>query len=407
MERDPWVVLATTGRTGADGMAEISTDRTYHTLTEIVAQPRAIAAALREAPALAETVRVRWPDALDRDVIFTGCGSPYYLARSAASIYQGVVGRRATALPASELLFFPGESVPPGCAGLLVAFSRSGETSETVAAVKRFQRRDDGPTLGVTCTADTSLTAAAATSLVLPEAAEQSLAQTQSFSAMLVAAQALIFALAGRSPSAAFRELPALAAGVIAERPELIRQLGADLGFERCFFLGGGPFYGLAREATLKMKEMSLTSAEGFHPLEFRHGPMAMVDRRTLVVGLLSAAAFAEEAAVLAEMRALGARVLAIAPRPVTAEQADEQIVLPPGLSDHERGPLYLPPLQLLAFHRAVAKGLDPDRPANLHAFVTLDLDGAGDGAAQIAGGAGTDGNAAASRRAIATEAPS
>lgn len=347
----------------------------FHTLDEIVDQPRALAAALSAVQGRAAELRACWPTDAPGDVLFTGCGSPYYLARSAAAVFRGVTGRRAGAYPASELMLFPETSLPAGSAGLLVAVSRSGETTETVEAVARFRRRGDGPAIVVTCQPDSSLTAHASLVLAAPEAIERSLAQTRSFSAMLVAAQALAVVLADRPLSHAVLGMPDLAADLIAAQREPVRHIGEDLGIARVFYLGGGPLHGLACEAALKMKEMALTEAEAFHPLEFRHGPMAMVDRATLVVGLLSEAAFAYEAAVLAEMRALGATTLAIGPG-AAATDADHRIVLPAGLSDLERGPLYLPPVQLLAFHRAVRKGLDPDRPANLSAFVSLDAAG-------------------------------
>jgi glucosamine--fructose-6-phosphate aminotransferase (isomerizing) len=124
----------------------------------------------------------------------------------------------------------------------------------------------------------------------------------------------------------------------------------------------------------LKMKEMSLSYSEAYHFLEFRHGPMSMVNRQTLVVGLLSEAALPHEIAVLKDMRALGGRVLAITPVKLPPEAADYQIVLPKGLTDMERGALYLPALQLLAFYRSLRNGLNPDTPTNLTAVVNLNI---------------------------------
>jgi glucosamine--fructose-6-phosphate aminotransferase (isomerizing) len=154
----------------------------------------------------------------------------------------------------------------------------------------------------------------------------------------------------------------------------LSRRLGADLNTERIYFLGGGPLYGLANEVMLKMKEMSLSYSEAYHPLEFRHGPMSMVNERTLIVGLVSDTGLAEELNVLRDMEELGARTLALVEdgSACTDWQAAHVIELRSGLDEWERGPLYLPALQRLAYHRAVAKGLDPDRPHNLTAVVKL-----------------------------------
>jgi glucosamine--fructose-6-phosphate aminotransferase (isomerizing) len=155
---------------------------------------------------------------------------------------------------------------------------------------------------------------------------------------------------------------------------DLSREVGTNLDIERIFFLGGGPLYGLANEAMLKTKEMSLSYSEAFHPLEFRHGPMSMVDERTLVVGLLSDTGLAEQVRVLKDMKELGALTLALAEdaSAFAGWQADYAVELHSGLDEWGRGPLYLPLLQRLAYHRAVAKGLDPDRPTNLTAVVEL-----------------------------------
>jgi glucosamine--fructose-6-phosphate aminotransferase (isomerizing) len=122
----------------------------------------------------------------------------------------------------------------------------------------------------------------------------------------------------------------------------------------------------------LKMKEMSLSYSEGYHPLEFRHGPMSMAEATALVVGLLSDRARDQEAAVLDDMRTLGARTLAIAEDGAGLAVATYGVALDSGLSEDERLILNLPLLQLVAYHRSIAKGLDPDRPRHLTAAVVL-----------------------------------
>jgi glucosamine--fructose-6-phosphate aminotransferase (isomerizing) len=115
------------------------------------------------------------------------------------------------------------------------------------------------------------------------------------------------------------------------------------------------------------MKEMTLTHSEPFHFLEFRHGPMSMVDESTLVVGLLSDSNRVHEAKVLSEMEGLGGTVASLG-------ESEADICFESGIPESVHGVLYLPVLQLMAFHRSLAKGLDPDRPAHLTAVVKLDL---------------------------------
>ncbi len=348
----------------------------YHTFQEIVTQPDAWQGILEEMHSQAGSLHDLVKRAGREHVIFTGCGSPYYLAQTAAAIYGGVTGAPARAHPASDLLLFPDLTLACGSGQLLIALSRSGKTTETVRAVEAFQAEERGASIAITCYPGTPLARHASRTVVAYGAHEQSLAQTRSFTSMLVGAQALIFALANKPLPPAMLRLPELGAALIEEYRALAMRLAEERDYERMFFLGSGPFFGLASEATLKMKEMSLTAAEAYHFLEFRHGPMAMVNRQTLLVGLLSERALPHEIAVLDEMRALGARVLAITPVALPATQVDYQVVLPSGLTDLERGALYLPVLQLLAFHRAVCKGLDPDQPTNLKAFISLALDG-------------------------------
>jgi glucosamine--fructose-6-phosphate aminotransferase (isomerizing) len=114
------------------------------------------------------------------------------------------------------------------------------------------------------------------------------------------------------------------------------------------------------------MKEMTLTHSEPFHFLEFRHGPMAMAGPTALVIGLLSEANRRYEAAVLRDVQRLDGQTL-------TLGETDTDVAFESGLPEPVRNVLYLPVLQLLACHRSLTKGLNPDRPNNLEAVVKLE----------------------------------
>lgn len=348
---------------------------TYDTLQEILSQPVAWKSVLQELEHQTAALKSHWKPEETQELIFTGCGSTYYLSRSAAEIFKGETGALTSAYPASDIYLFPDLVLTQDISRMLVTISRSGETSETLRAADQFRSRDHGPVYAITCYADSSLVGKASVSLVAKDASEKSVAQTRSFSSMLVAVEGLAALLAGHPFSRRFLQLPELGEDLISSCHELSRLIGLDPNLERFFFLGSGPLYGLACEAMLKMKEMSLSYSEAFHFLEFRHGPMSMVNEATLIVGLMSETGFRHELRLLLEMRKLGAKVFAITPIELNEEQVDYQVVLPGGLSDLERGALYLPPLQLLAFYRAVGKGLNPDSPQNLVSFITIDLD--------------------------------
>jgi glutamine---fructose-6-phosphate transaminase (isomerizing) len=348
--------------------------RVSHTWTEIQSQPatwRATLAEFSERRAALDSYLAGAP--FDR-ILTIGCGSTHYLAQSAATLISRHTGVPAVALPSSEVWLSP-EALPSG-SPLLVAISRSGTTTETLRAVERFRAVSGGSVLAVSCYAESELVEAADFALLASAAHEESIAQTRSFSSMFLLTEALCGVLAGDDALiASLSALPDALSALVDRFADIPSRLGSDLGLERFYFLGGGVLYGQASEAMLKMKEMTLTHSEAYHPLEFRHGPMSMVNDHTLVVGLISEPGAVEAVQVLRDMQALGARVLALAEdRSLCHDLADnaEVIELRSRLGGLARAPLYLPPLQHMAYHRAIVKGFDPDHPHNLTAVVTL-----------------------------------
>jgi len=349
------------------------TQRGQHTLTEITGQPEA----WRATSGAFTADQTALEDFLNQtdfaQILVVGCGSTHYLAQTAAAILTRRTRTPAYALPSSELWLFPG-LVPTGRT-LLLAVSRSGTTTETLRALERFRETHGGPVLAITCYPESTLAQQADFAPVTPGGQEQSVAQTRSFTSMLLLTQTLAATLArDEGMLEHLQRLPDALDDLVARLGDLPQRLGTDQYIERFSFLGGGPFYGLANEAMLKTREMSLSCTEAYHPLEFRHGPMSMVDGHTLVVGLLSDTGLAEELRVLEEMQGLGARILALVEDGSVFPDCrpDHLVELCSGLNEWERGPLYLPVIQRLAYHRAMAKGLDPDRPHNLTAVVEL-----------------------------------
>ena len=307
------------------------------------------------------------PKAADYEqVVFTGCGSTYYLSLAAAALYQGLTGRPARAVPGSELLLNT-PTVLTNAKTLLVAVSRSGTTTETVKATQKFKEERRGEIL-VISNYDEVLSRSADFNIVIDKGQEESVAQTRSFASMFVAASAFCARMAGRDDLLeSMRGLPAAGDRLMNRYESFAKSLGENLDFDRFYFLGSGSRYGLACEVNLKMKEMTLTHSEPFHVLEFRHGPMSMVSPKAAVLGLLSDANRAQEAKVLSEMKTLGGTVIGLG-------EGDADIIFESGVAESVRGVLYLPVLQLMAYYRSAAKGLNPDRPSNLTAVVKLDF---------------------------------
>lgn len=336
-----------------------------HTYAEIKSQTKAWENALDVTWSKAPDIKVM----TDRfnQVVFTGCGSTYYLSLAGASQFQKMTGKITRAVPASELLYNPSAVIDIKSPCLLVAVSRSGTTSETVKAVEQFKKNNLGAVI-VVANYDTALATLADLSMIIPAGQEQSVAQTRSFASMFVSVSALSAIAAHRDDlHTSMNTLPTLGEHLLSQYENLASEFGKNLSYDRFYFLGSGIRYGLACEVSLKMKEMTLTHSEPFHFHEFRHGPMSMVNDSTVVVGLVSQANFLQEQMVLDEMHKLGARIL-------TLSESDSDVAFHSKISEDIRGVLYLPVLQLMAYYRSVAKGLNPDSPKNLTAVVTLNL---------------------------------
>ncbi|MGE5463986.1 MAG: SIS domain-containing protein [Syntrophothermus sp.] len=333
----------------------------FHTYTEILSQTDAWAQAIDLSRHLS------LPGAGDyRQVLFTGCGSTYYLSLAGAALYQELTGNTARAVPAGELLLNP-QIILTREKTLLVAVSRSGTTTETVKAVEQFKADGKGDVLAIS-NYDEALSGLADINIVIDKGQEESVAQTRSFASMFVAVSAICARMAGRSDLLdSMSGLPSVGDQLLGKYETFAKQIGENLDFDRFYFLGSGLRYGLACEVNLKMKEMTLTHSEPFHFLEFRHGPMSMVNEKAVVVGMLSDVNRLHEMKVLSEMKMLKGTV-------VSLSEKEADVAFESAIPEPVRGVLYLTVLQLVAFYRSLAKGLNPDRPNNLTAVVKLEI---------------------------------
>jgi glucosamine--fructose-6-phosphate aminotransferase (isomerizing) len=345
-------------------------ERGIHTKQEIQSQPEAWLDALDAAAKQKGGLKSILAQDYDQ-VLFTGCGSTYYLSLAAAALFQEMNGKIGRAVPGGELLLNPKTALAHDQGSrktLLVAISRSGSTTETVRAVEQFKAQKLGPVVVITNYGDQPLAGLADVALVIEKGQEESVAQTRSFASLYVAATALAVISAGEERLLEeMQKLPEAGMELLRAYDPLAREIGENLEFDRFYFLGSGARYGLACEVNLKMKEMTLTHSEPFHFLEFRHGPMSMVNENAVIVGLLSEKNFIHEQKVLAEMQEKGGHILSLA-------ESSARVTFESGISEAVRNVLYLPVLQLMAFYRSMAKGLNPDRPNNLTAVIKLNL---------------------------------
>jgi glucosamine--fructose-6-phosphate aminotransferase (isomerizing) len=307
--------------------------------------------------------------------LFIGCGSSYHIGLAAAASWTWLTGMRARAVPASEILLFPDLYLTGHAPCQPVLISRSGHTSEVVKAAEYLETGHDIRTLAISCATGQPLEQVCSNTLYLLPADEKSTVMTRSFSSMLLGLQALGATLAGnREFIEALLSLSSKAGGLLDDmRPQIESLVRANEPADYAF-LGQGPFFGIASECHLKVKEMSCSSAGCYHSLEFRHGPKAIVGPETLVTFLLSETAYEAEREVLEELKELGAKTLVVANAADGRARAaaDTLIELKLEVPEYARLVAFVLAGQLLGLLTGLAKGMDPDNPRFLSRAVIL-----------------------------------
>ncbi|MED3803355.1 SIS domain-containing protein [Lysinibacillus xylanilyticus] len=309
-------------------------------------------------------------DAVDI-VLFTGCGTSFYLAIAAARYYQSATGEVAVAVPASELFLHTDIHILSNKKYNIIGISRSGTTSEIIMALEHLNGSENIRTMAVTCNGDTPMAEVANEVIALNDISEKSVVMTQSFSNMLYALQLYAAKISQRVELMnQLEKIPALVKTALGNGEQL-KQVTEDLTKKRFIFLGSGAYNGLAKEATLKLKEMTQTECESYSNLEFRHGPISIVDEATVVILFTQKETKDFDQALIKDIQKLGGFVGVIGIASADLE-ADLIIRLSEDIDDLNRLVEVVPYFQLLAYQRAIFKGYDPDKPRNLTQVVSL-----------------------------------
>lgn len=346
------------------------------TYPEISSQHEAMAAALKQLQEQSAWISTYLQNPDIDEVIFIGSGSSYYQSQTMAAVYRKWTGKPASALPSSELYLCRDFASAANRKYLLVGVSRSGESSEVILALKSVAGHANWTTCGITCYEDSAM-AKLTECLISPLGKESSTVMTRSFSSMTFMMIAAIAHSAGRSDWIEQLEaVPALAESTVKRADAFIQSFIQANSFNKYVYLGMGPYYGLANEANLKVKEMSNVWAESFSTLEFRHGPKSIVNPGTLVCLLLSNDARKHELKVAQEMKAYGATVLIITSWQGEDTSFADAVFEIGGISqpdDSIHCILYLSAVQYLGMYTAIQKGIDPDSPRNLTQVVIIE----------------------------------
>jgi glutamine---fructose-6-phosphate transaminase (isomerizing) len=313
-----------------------------------------------------------------RRVKILGCGSACYAGDLGAQLVEDLARVPATSEAASEFRY-RNPVVEPDT--LYVAVSQSGETIDTLAAVQELQRKG-GRVIGVVNVVGSTIARQVDGGIYLHAGPEMSVAATKSFTSTVTAFALLALHLGrirdlspseGRRIIGGLQRLPEQIAEVL-ERSDAIADVAKEVAqAPSVMYVGRRRGWPVAREGAQKLKEVSYVHAEAYPSAELKHGPLALISPEMPTVAVVPDDDLLDKnTSTLSEIKARKGPVIALAHRELPAELADRTIVVP--RNEPELDPILMSvPLQLLAYHAAVALGRDVDRPRNLAKSVTVE----------------------------------
>ena len=366
------------------GAAELGPYRHYMQ-KEIFEQPRAFGDTLEGVAGITPTLFGKDAEVVFKDVnrvLIIACGTSFYAGLTAKYWLEAVAGMPCDVEVASEYRYREPVTDPKT---LVVTVSQSGETADTIAALKFAKSRGMAKTLAVCNVAQSALVRESLLHYITRAGVEIGVASTKAFTTQLAALYllTLVFAkLRGRLDEKAeaealtrLRHVPTALTAVLALEPQIIAWAERFARKEHALFLGRGMHYPIALEGALKLKEISYIHAEAYPAGELKHGPLALVDENMPVVTIAPNDELIEKLkSNMQEVRARGGElyVFADGDSAIASEEHVHVIRLPENYGDLSPV-LHVVPLQLLAYHTALARGTDVDKPRNLAKSVTTE----------------------------------
>jgi glutamine---fructose-6-phosphate transaminase (isomerizing) len=360
----------------------------HYMLKEIHEQPRAIADTLEERVANGRLLEAAFgPAATDvfkrtRNVHLVACGTSYHAAVTARYFIEQICKVPCYVDIASEYRY-RNPLVPVD--SLFVTISQSGETADTLAALRLAKQSGYISTLAICNVPESSLVRESELVMLTRAGPEIGVASTKAFTTQLTALGMLVVALARHNGSDAERErslvsrlieLPGLLEKTLQLDPVIHKLAERFADKHHALFLGRGALFPVALEGALKLKEISYIHAEGYAAGELKHGPLALVDADMPVITVAPNNDLLEKLkSNLQEVRARGGELIVFADPESGIHPSDGVTVIemPKHVTYFQAPAVYTVPLQLLAYHVAILKGTDVDQPRNLAKSVTVE----------------------------------
>ena len=360
----------------------------HYMLKEIHEQPRAIANTLQERVANGRLLEAAFgPAATEvfkrtQNVHIVACGTSYHAACVARYFIEQICKVPCAVDIASEYRY-RSPLVPPN--SLFVTISQSGETADTLAALRLAKESGYLSSLAICNVPESSLVRESELVMLTRAGPEIGVASTKAFTTQLAALSMLVIALAKHHGADAEREwglvsrlieLPSLVEKTLQLDPVIHKLAERFAEKHHSLFLGRGALYPIALEGSLKLKEISYIHAEGYPAGELKHGPLALVDSDMPVIAVAPNNDLLEKLkSNLMEVRARGGELIVFADPEsgIHASDGVTVIEMPKHVTYFQSPVIYTIPLQLLAYHVAILRGTDVDQPRNLAKSVTVE----------------------------------
>jgi glutamine---fructose-6-phosphate transaminase (isomerizing) len=356
-------------------------------LKEIFTQARAVAETLEGRIENGEVLDSAFgydaQQVLDRvkSVTIVACGTSFHAGLVARYWMEGLAGVPCSVEVASEYRYRQPVVTPNT---LFVTISQSGETADTLAALREARRWGVAHSLAICNVPESSLTRESELVLMTRAGPEIGVASTKAFTTQLVALMLLVIALGRRNgmkpeqERELVRQLESLPGKIntVLELNDRIAQMSEAFAHKHhTLFLGRGSMYPIAMEGALKLKEISYIHAEAYPAGELKHGPLALVDEDMPVISVAPNNELLEKLkSNLEEVRARGGQLYIFADSHVeVSKRPDIHVIDVPSVEDPIAPIVYTIPLQMLAYHVAVIRGADVDQPRNLAKSVTVE----------------------------------
>ena len=313
-------------------------------------------------------------------VQIVACGTSYHAGLIASRWLEGWVKLPCRVMVASEFRY---QETPVESNTLFLVLSQSGETADTLAALRKARNKSYVATLAICNVPESAMQKEADFALLTRAGPEIGVASTKAFTTQLVVLS-LLTTLLGRSHGWSqpqetewlqqLQTLPTLLEQVLKLDPA-VKQLAQRLsGKSNALFIARGILYPVALEAALKLKELSYIHAEAHPAGELKHGPLALIDATMPIVTLLPNNFLKEKLkATIQEVRARGGQVVLFTQTPAMSHEVEPDTIVLPPTTDLLSPMVFTVALQLLAYHVAVFKGTDVDCPRNLAKSVTVE----------------------------------